>query len=111
MNMPMHIMAKPIQTVAVTASAGLFSVAEIIAGPVEDSCCRPLDTSPPSRAQTDRGGHADQDGSIALSHFGSKRQRPGGDSIKFTLFDPNVGGSRRCKTPLALIFATQKGNY
>src|SRR5262249_37812791 len=46
MNMPMHIMAKPIQTVAVTASAGLFSVAEIIAGPVEDSCGRPLDTSP-----------------------------------------------------------------
>jgi len=34
MNMPMHIMAKPIQTVAVTAAVALFSVAEIIAGPV-----------------------------------------------------------------------------
>src|SRR6516162_9259545 len=110
MNMPMHIMAKPIQTVAVTASAGLFSVAEIIAGP-EDSCCRPLDTSPSSRAQTDRGGHADQDGSIALSHFGSKRQRPGGDSMKFSRFDRNVGGSRRWQNPLCLIFVTLKRNY
>src|SRR5215831_9105897 len=101
MNMPMHIMAKPIQTVAVTASAGLFSVAEIIAGPVEDSCGRPLDTSPSSRAQTDRGEHADQDGSIALSHFGSKRQRSGGYSTKFSRFDRNVGGSWRWQTPCA----------
>src|SRR5215831_19974236 len=101
MNMPMHIMAKPIQTVAVTASAGLFSVAEIIAGPVEDSCGRPLDTSPSSRAQTDRGGHADQDGSIALSHFGSKRQRPGGYSRKFSRFDAMSAVAGDGKTPCA----------
>src|SRR5262249_24006487 len=30
MNMPMHIMAKPIQTVAVTACVALFSFAEIM---------------------------------------------------------------------------------
>jgi hypothetical protein len=41
MNMPMHIMAKPIQTVAVTEPVVLFSVAEIIAGPVEDFGGRP----------------------------------------------------------------------
>ena len=54
MNMPMHSMAKPIQTVAVTDSVVLFSVAENIAGPVEDSCVRPLDISPSFSAQTER---------------------------------------------------------
>src|SRR5262245_33336146 len=87
MNMPMHIMAKPIQTVAVTACVALFSFAEIIAGPVEDSGGRALDTSPSTSAQAGRGGHAEGNGSIALSDFGSKRQRPSGFSAKFSRFD------------------------
>ena len=35
MNMPMHIMAKPIQVAAVTEEVALFSVAETIAIPTE----------------------------------------------------------------------------
>src|SRR5262245_5295353 len=93
MNMPMHIMATPIQTFAVTASVALFAVTEIIAGPVEDSCGRPLDISPSSSPQTDLGGHADGNRSIALSDFGSKRLGPTGYSKKFRRFDRDLGGS------------------
>src|SRR4029078_5483905 len=46
MNIPMHIMAKPTQTIAVTEPGGLFSVAEIIASPVEDSGGRPARYQP-----------------------------------------------------------------
>src|SRR6476620_12477505 len=94
MNMPMHIMAKPIQTVAVTAAVALFSVAEIIAGPVRTLAAERSIPAHPLRHKPAATDMQTGMGSIALSDFGSKRLRRSGYSTKFSRFDRNVGGSR-----------------
>src|SRR5262245_44861541 len=86
MNMPMHIMAKPTQTVAVTEPVVLFSVAEIIAGP--------LDISPSFSAQTARGWTCRSGGEYCAVRFWVKPTAVRGYSPKFGRFDRNVGGSQ-----------------
>src|SRR5262245_36427828 len=111
MNMPMHIMAKPIQTLAVTASVALFSVTEIIAGPVEDSCGRPLDISPSSSPQTNLGRDADGIRSIACPILGQSYWcQP---DIPRNSGDLTAISTVACdgKTHLCLIFVTLKQDY
>src|SRR5215475_9371726 len=92
MNMPMHIMAKPTQTVAVTEPVVLFSVAEIIAGPVEEA--RSI-TARPFRHKPQADGQCRSGWEYCAVRFWVKPTAVRRYPLKFGRFDRNVGGSQR----------------